>query len=65
VATKLAILHYDSAFLIKFCTMTVQFVPKITRPASNFCTEGVQFPRISHFGAPKKARPAGDFWSIM
>ena len=28
--------------------MTVQFVPKIARPAGDFCTEGVQFPRISH-----------------
>ena len=38
MATKLAILHYDSAFLIKFCTMKVQFVSKIARPAGDFCT---------------------------
>ncbi len=36
MVTKLAILHYDSAFLIKFCTMTVQFIPKMARPAGDF-----------------------------
>jgi len=54
VATKLDILHYDSAFLIKFCTMKVQFVPKIARPAGNFCTAWVQFSRISHCGGRQK-----------
>ena len=61
MATKLDILHYDSAFLIKFCTMTVQYVIKIARPAGNFCTEGVQFPRISHCVGAKKGPTRGRF----
>jgi hypothetical protein len=54
MATKLDILHYDSAFLIKFCTVTVQFLPKIAQPAGDFCTAWVQFSRISHCGGRQK-----------
>jgi hypothetical protein len=41
--------------------MTVQILPKIARPAGNFCTEGVQLTRISHFGGAQNSPTSGQF----
>jgi hypothetical protein len=31
-------LHFGGAFFNKYCTMAVQFVHKMARPACNFCS---------------------------
>jgi hypothetical protein len=79
-------MHYKSAFLLKFCTTRVRFcqkwpdqraifalqrcnsrefriagAPKMARPAGNFCTAEVQFPRISHCGGAKNGSASGRF----